>query len=279
MTAWTEHIKAFAKEHNTTYGCALSNPECSASYRAKRPQKLTKKEKKEVSGMETQDTNVAKKATITAVAVAKRKAGRPKKYATAEEARKVKIVQSIASNKRRANAKKHPTMSAAAAGLGVRNSNNANDSDTSSDSDSDSDSDNGDRKLYPITQLHLTKIIGSGGGASQVRPENPEIPREYRMPPLLPVQFAMSNIPSEDEIINANRNYSTIQRLWAGTNYAAFRRWEQGLSYQTNRYRPVQPQRTITQDDYMHSLLLRPDYIRRFYEAVYPDLTRPNTPL
>jgi len=163
MTAWTEHIKSFAKEHNMSYGCALSNPACSASYREKRPQKLNKKEKKEVVSMGAEEptgvinrTNSTKSAThkkrvnimkskldkvretkenqemsnndipappsrvpvappipppATAVAVAKRKAGRPRKYNTAEEARKMKIVQSIASNKRRAVANKQPSMS------------------------------------------------------------------------------------------------------------------------------------------------------------------------
>lgn len=32
---WVEHIKTFAKSHNIAYGCALSNPECLASYKAK----------------------------------------------------------------------------------------------------------------------------------------------------------------------------------------------------------------------------------------------------
>jgi len=34
MTAWTDYVKEFAKKHNTTYGCALSMPECSAGYKA-----------------------------------------------------------------------------------------------------------------------------------------------------------------------------------------------------------------------------------------------------
>ena len=33
---WVEHIKTFAKSHNIAYGCALSNPECLASYKAKK---------------------------------------------------------------------------------------------------------------------------------------------------------------------------------------------------------------------------------------------------
>ena len=61
MTAWIEHIKDFAKRNGITYGCALSNPDCSAEYHAKRPPKLNKKEKKELGGMKAQDINVAKK--------------------------------------------------------------------------------------------------------------------------------------------------------------------------------------------------------------------------
>ena len=38
---WVEHIKAFAKAHNISYGCALSNPECLASYKAKKNTKET----------------------------------------------------------------------------------------------------------------------------------------------------------------------------------------------------------------------------------------------
>jgi len=64
MTAWTEHIKDFAKRKGLTYGCALSDPECSKEYKAKRPPKLNKKEKKEVSGMvisEVKKYNIVKK--------------------------------------------------------------------------------------------------------------------------------------------------------------------------------------------------------------------------
>ena len=33
---WIEHIKAFAKAHNISYGCALSNPKCLATYKSKK---------------------------------------------------------------------------------------------------------------------------------------------------------------------------------------------------------------------------------------------------
>ena len=34
MSRWIQHIKDFAAKNNLSYGCALSNPECSRTYRA-----------------------------------------------------------------------------------------------------------------------------------------------------------------------------------------------------------------------------------------------------
>ena len=33
MTAWTDHVKKWASEHNKTYGCSISDPRCKASYK------------------------------------------------------------------------------------------------------------------------------------------------------------------------------------------------------------------------------------------------------
>ena len=41
-SAWIEHIKEFAKQKNLSYGCALSDPECSRTYRLKYPPKTKK---------------------------------------------------------------------------------------------------------------------------------------------------------------------------------------------------------------------------------------------
>lgn len=43
MSKWIEHIKEFAKKTNKSFGCALSDPECSASYRRKKnePEQIT----------------------------------------------------------------------------------------------------------------------------------------------------------------------------------------------------------------------------------------------
>ena len=31
--AWDEHVKQYAKDNNVSYGCALSLPDCKASYK------------------------------------------------------------------------------------------------------------------------------------------------------------------------------------------------------------------------------------------------------
>ena len=182
---WTDWVKAFARDHNTTYSCALSTPECKEQYRAKygTRKRLPQKKEREMMGME--DVNVAEKVNpeiemmkmhdknvaetkqerfnkkkkdmkhklnraLTATAVKKavahraenismgeediksallrkmlpvvehegqveeavvdvpagKKKGRPKKYATAEEARKAKIQMTMESAKRRKQEKR-----------------------------------------------------------------------------------------------------------------------------------------------------------------------------
>jgi hypothetical protein len=34
VNKWVEHIRAFAKKNDLTYGCALSDPKCKSSYHA-----------------------------------------------------------------------------------------------------------------------------------------------------------------------------------------------------------------------------------------------------
>jgi len=45
-TKWTRHVKAFAREHNLSYGCAMSMPECRQSYH-KSPRVRRPRERKE----------------------------------------------------------------------------------------------------------------------------------------------------------------------------------------------------------------------------------------
>ena len=54
---WIEHVKKIARENNMTYGCAISDARCKASYKPKHkivtksptdvPKKLTKEEREE----------------------------------------------------------------------------------------------------------------------------------------------------------------------------------------------------------------------------------------
>ena len=57
MTAWTDFVKSFAKEHNISYGCALSDPDCSAGYKAKYGVKKPLGKKKERESMGAEDIN------------------------------------------------------------------------------------------------------------------------------------------------------------------------------------------------------------------------------
>ncbi len=58
---WIEFVRKWAKDHDTTYACALSQPDCKNEYRAKygNRKKLPMKKERELMGME--DINVSKK--------------------------------------------------------------------------------------------------------------------------------------------------------------------------------------------------------------------------
>jgi hypothetical protein len=57
MTYWTDFVKSYAKEHNLSYGCALSDPNCSAGYKAKYGVKKPLGKKKETESMMAEDIN------------------------------------------------------------------------------------------------------------------------------------------------------------------------------------------------------------------------------
>jgi hypothetical protein len=89
MTAWTEHIKEFAKTHGITYGVAMKSPECKSSYKKggetapatpqEAPKKTRGRPKKVVAPVEGEDN-------IKMVIAEKKPRGRPKKVvAPAEE--------------------------------------------------------------------------------------------------------------------------------------------------------------------------------------------------
>lgn len=52
---WTEWVKKWASDNNTTYGCALSNPKCRDDYRAKYGDRKKLSTKKEIELMGAED--------------------------------------------------------------------------------------------------------------------------------------------------------------------------------------------------------------------------------
>jgi len=57
VNRWVEHIRKFARENNKTYGCALSDPACRASYRSSK----NPTQKSERASMGANDVNQAPK--------------------------------------------------------------------------------------------------------------------------------------------------------------------------------------------------------------------------
>jgi hypothetical protein len=92
---WTDFVRKWADDNKMTYLCAISNPEVSAAY------KLAKKDLKE-QVKKTSFADLKEKAVaLASVGLAPKKPrGRPKKYATEEEAKKAKLEQTLASNKK-----------------------------------------------------------------------------------------------------------------------------------------------------------------------------------
>ena len=77
MTAWTNYVKQYAKDKGITYKNALKDPACASSYKSGKvkPSVLTEPAKEDNIQMKIEE---------------KPKRGRPKKYTTAEEAKKAK---------------------------------------------------------------------------------------------------------------------------------------------------------------------------------------------
>jgi hypothetical protein len=45
MTAWTDHVKKWAKAHGKSYGCAMSDPACKKAYKGEPEPAMEKKTK------------------------------------------------------------------------------------------------------------------------------------------------------------------------------------------------------------------------------------------
>lgn len=99
MSAWVTHIKEFAREKGISYGCALSDPNCSITYQAKKlaAMRPVTEQRPRANTLLTEET-IKERARKT-------KKGRTPKYATEEERKKAKRDQTLASNKRK-NAEK-----------------------------------------------------------------------------------------------------------------------------------------------------------------------------
>lgn len=133
--AWTNHVKQFAKENNLSYGCALSNPQCSASYKSAKPVKpkstfsklpnlaplgprvvMPTKSAVPMSSFfaSALDEPVKKQMKISHPKIivdfipppASKGRGRPPVYTTADERKKAKFAMTVASNKRRREEKR-----------------------------------------------------------------------------------------------------------------------------------------------------------------------------
>lgn len=61
MSRWIEFVKKWSKDHDTTYACALSQPECSQEYRKKYGSRKKLPVKKEREMMGAEDINVLPK--------------------------------------------------------------------------------------------------------------------------------------------------------------------------------------------------------------------------
>lgn len=61
--AWVEHVRKFASKNGISYGCAVSDPECKASYHRQKARnaKKTRTPAQEMEGMGGEDVNVAEK--------------------------------------------------------------------------------------------------------------------------------------------------------------------------------------------------------------------------
>jgi hypothetical protein len=60
MSRWTDWVKKYARENNTTYGCALSQPKCSATYRREYGLKPTAKNEAYFKSADVKATKAAK---------------------------------------------------------------------------------------------------------------------------------------------------------------------------------------------------------------------------
>lgn len=88
---WIEHIKDFAKKNSMTYKDALKDPKCKEAYATG----------KGLGGSISEAKEEPKNNIEMKIEEIKKGRGRPKKYATPEEAKKAKSMKTMESNKRK----------------------------------------------------------------------------------------------------------------------------------------------------------------------------------
>ena len=110
---WTDFVKKWASDNDTSYGCALSKPECSQAYRAKygNRKKLSQKKERELMGAEDKDAPAPPEPDYgddggDEGPPPPKKKGRPKKYETEAEAKRAKSQKTMEAKKRRDAEKK-----------------------------------------------------------------------------------------------------------------------------------------------------------------------------
>lgn len=109
MTVWTDWVKKWAADNNTSYGCALSDIDCSAEYRLQKEDKANIQQRKKAQPRLKSPTQSMSQAFPSTEPIAKNiqikprpmtqptkaKRGRPELYATSE----AKYAAKLLSNK------------------------------------------------------------------------------------------------------------------------------------------------------------------------------------
>ena len=96
--SWTTFVKEWAKKKGMRYRVAIKDPEASAAYKAQQSQKKVETKKND---FETLKEVAVELANVVAPPEPKKKAGRPKKYATEEEAKAAKKKKTLESTQRK----------------------------------------------------------------------------------------------------------------------------------------------------------------------------------
>ena len=90
VNEWIEHVKNFARKNNLSYGCAITEPRCQASYK---PKKLTLKEIEEQrrkASQQARNDSAPKKLTFKEIEEQQRKSSQYARRISAEVRREAR---------------------------------------------------------------------------------------------------------------------------------------------------------------------------------------------